>query len=182
MDKIIRFLKNLLLGSFVVMLCLAYYELLGKSIPVTLYVDANKKSLAQISVDMFFYVPAVFMVLINVLISLVVRVFKKIPIEKLKVSNADFWNEDKDRQELLQKIFVAWIYGFALLVNFFVVMLVGKTWFVNRGIGGELWEYGVMSICFLLLFSIWLFGIFYRLKLRREEFFVSKEAAFDDED
>ncbi|TAE75830.1 MAG: hypothetical protein EAZ85_01495 [Bacteroidetes bacterium] len=182
MDKIIRFLKNLLLGSFVVMLGLAYYELVDKTTPVTLYLDANKKPLMKISVDMFFYVPAVFMVLVNVFVSMIVRIFKQIPVQRLKVANADFWNEDEDRRELLQKIFVAWIYGFAFIINFFVTMIVGKTWFVNRGIGGQLWEYGVISLCFLSLMLVWLFGIFYRLKLRREEFFVSKEAAFDDED
>lgn len=182
MDKIIRFLKNLLLGGFVVILGLAYYELVDKSTPVALYVDSNKKPLVQVSLDVFFYVPMFFMVLLNVFIALIVRVFKQIPIKNINITNKDFWHADEDRQELLQKMFVAWIYGFALITNFFVTMIVAKTWFVNRGIGGQLWEYGVISICFLSLMLIWLFGMFYRLKLRREEFFVAKDAQFEDDE
>jgi hypothetical protein len=182
MDKMIRFLKNLLLGAFIIILCLAYYELADSTTAIKLYVDSNKKPLATTSADVFFYVPAIFMIVLNMLISTIVRVFKQIPIKNIKVINAEYWHADEERQEILQKILVSWIYGFALIINFFVVMLVTKTWFVNRGIGGQSWEYGVMGISFLLILGTWLFGIFYRLRLNREEFFVASEYVKDEDD
>jgi hypothetical protein len=123
------------------------------------------------------------MVLVNVLISLIVRTFKKLALEKINfIPHKNYWLADEDKKEVLEKILLAWIYGYALIINFFIDLLVAKIWFVNRSIGGELWEYSVMFACFLLVFFVWAFGIKYRLGLQRDEYFVSKEYIKDEDD
>lgn len=187
MDKILRALKNVLVVCFVAILGLSYYELSNKDSPVTLCVLADKTPISRIDVEYFFYVPMLFMVVFNVILSLWANVFKKFPLDKLpNFPNKKYWLAQKENErethEQLRKIFVSWVYGFGVIINAFITILTAKLWFVNRNIGGELWEYQMLSVTFVSLIALWIGYLFYRLSLKREEFFTASEGKLESED
>jgi hypothetical protein len=170
MNKIIRFLKNFLILAFVIILFLAYYELSERFAPVTLYRDKFGHSIASTDPNTYFYTFFGFFILINLLISSIARITQQFPLEKIRIPNQDFWQQDKAHIQRLHDVFEAWIFGFALILNVFMTILAAKIWFVNRGIGGQMWEYGMMALSLVLILLIWIGFIFYRLRIRREEY------------
>ncbi len=187
MDKVLRFLKNVLVVGFMAILGLSYYELSGKDSPVTLCVLADKTPIYRIDVAYFFYVPMLFMVVFNVILSLWAGVFKKFPLDKLpSFPNKKYWinqkENEREKHEQLRRIFVSWVYGFGVIINAFVTLLVAKLWFVNRSIGGELWEYQMLSVTFVVLIVGWIGYLFYRLSLKREDFFTAKDGKIETEE
>jgi hypothetical protein len=187
MDKILRFLKNVLVVVFIAVLGLSYYELSNKDSPVTLCITADKIPIIRISVEYFFYIPMLFIIVFNIIISLWANVFRKFPLDKLpNFPNKKYWlakkEDERTKHEQLRKIFVSWVYGFGVIINAFVSLLVGKLWFVNRSIGGELWEYQMLSITLIVLILLWIAYLFYRLSLKREEFFTSSEGKIENDD
>lgn len=176
MLKVTRFFKNTTVLAFVVVISLAYYELTDLTSPVVLYRDVTGKSLANTSSDVFFYGFSVFLILLNVLISIIVRLMRDMPLQKMKVPQADFWLSDKAHVEKLREVWSVWFYGLALLLNVFVIFCVVKIWFINRGQGGQVWEWGLTLAVFIIGLLAWIGFMFYRLRLRRFDFFDSKPA------
>ncbi len=170
MVNVIKLVKNATILLFVVLLGMAYYELSDRGAPVTVYRATDGSSLAAIDHHTFFYVAAGFMVISNLLIAMIARVMQEMPLEKFSIPERDFWLEDTDRKAKLREVFVVWIYGFALIINTLVITGVVKIWFTNRGMGGQLYEYGLMALVFLVALVGWIAFIFYRLRIRREEF------------
>lgn len=170
MVKVVRFVKNVTIILFMLILGLAYYELSDRSAPVTVYIDSGSKQVYQIHPELLFYSAALFMVLANVLISWVAKLTPHLPFKKMNLPNKDFWFRNKETENKLKDVFVVWVYGFALIINTLVILIVGKIWFVNRSIGGQLYEYGLLALGFLLALLLWIGFIFYRLRIRREEF------------
>jgi hypothetical protein len=170
MDKVVRFLKNVLIVGFIVILGLAYYELSDRFAPVTLFRDVYGHSVFETDHHTFFYVAFIFFMVLNILISLIAKIFREMPLNRLRVPNRDFWFKDTDSQAQFRTVIVAWIYGFAVILNAFLTILAAKIWFVNRSIGGQLYEYGLLSLTLVLLLLVWVGFIFYRLRIRREEY------------
>lgn len=170
MNKIIRFLKNFLILVFVIILFLAYYELTERFAPVTLYRDKFGHSIASTDPNTYFYTFFAFFIVINLLISMIAKITKQFPLEKIRLPQRDFWKQDKAHIQSLHIVFEAWIYGFALIINTFMIILAAKIWFVNRSIGGQLWEYGLMALTLIIILLIWIGFIFYRLSIKREEY------------
>lgn len=176
MLKVTRFFKNITVLAFVVVLSLAYYELTDLTSPVVLYRDVTGKSLASTNSDVFFYGFSIFLIVLNVLISIIVRLMREIPLQKMKVPKADFWLSDKQHIEKLRDVWSVWFYGLVLLINIFIIFCVVKIWFINRGQGGQAWEWGLTLAVFVLGLLAWGGFLFYRLRLRRLDFFDSKPA------
>jgi RsiW-degrading membrane proteinase PrsW (M82 family) len=170
MDKVARFIKNVLIGGFIVILSLAYYELSDRFAPVTLFRDPYGHSVFETDHNTFFYVAFIFFMVLNILISLIANLTKSMPLSRLRVPNRDFWLKDADSQEHLRVVLVAWVYGFAIILNAFMIILTAKIWFVNRSIGGQLYEYGLLALTLVLLLLVWIGFIFYRLRIRRAEY------------
>ena len=170
MEKLTRFLKNTLIAGFIVILLLAYYDVKDIGLPVTIYRDAAGESLQEVPIDWFFYVPVVFLVLTNILISWIAKLIDAFPLKKLNIPNKSFWFEDRDRIEKLEIVLKSWVYGFAIILNLLFVVLITQVWMTNRGLGGQLYQYGLITLVFVMIFSGWIAFIFYRLRLKKEEF------------
>ena len=170
MEKLTRFLKNILILGFIGLLIFAYLDFRDIGKPVTLYRDATGQSLQEIQADWFFYVPVVFLIVLNILISWTAKMIGGLPLKKLNLPNKAFWFEEEDRSEQLEVVLKSWIYGFAIIINLLFVVLVTQVWMTNRGLGGQLYQYGLITLIFVLVFSGWIAFIFYRLRLNREEF------------
>ncbi|MCU0447305.1 MAG: hypothetical protein MUE85_20610 [Microscillaceae bacterium] len=170
MDKVVRFVKNVLILGFLVILSMAYYELADRFAPVTLYRDAYGHSAFATDHHTFFYVSFLFFIILNMFISMIAKIVREMPLGRLQVPHRDFWLKDSDSQDRLRAVLLAWVYGFAVILNAFLTILTAKIWFVNRSIGGQLYEYGLLSLTLVVLLGIWIGFIFYRLRIRREEY------------
>ncbi len=171
MLRVTRFFKNATVLVFVVVLGLAYYELTDLSSPVVLYRDTAGKSLSSTSSSVFFYGFSIFVITMNVLISVIVKLMQEMPFQKMRVPHADFWLSDAFHVGKLRDVWSVWFYTLALLLNLFMMFCVVKLWLINRGQGGQLWEWGVTLAAFFVVLLTWAGFIFYRLRLRRVEFF-----------
>jgi hypothetical protein len=171
MLKVTRFFKNATILVFVVALGLAYYELTDLTSPVVLYRNTIGKSLATINSDVFFYGFSIFLIVMNILISIIVKLMNQMPLQKIKVPNADFWFSDAFHISKLRDVWSVWFYTLAILINLFLIFCVVKLWLINRGQGGQLWEWGVTLLVFFMVLITWGGFIVYRLRLRRVEFF-----------
>lgn len=169
MIQITRILKNLLIAICLLLLGFGYYELSDRTGLVTLYKDSKGNPLGLIDTDMFFYIPGIFVVVINVLISMMAKLMAMMPFEKLNIPNKDYWMEDEDHRERLNEIMISWVYVLAIIINIFCAILIIKVWFTNRNVGGQPYEYGLLSLTFLLVMLGWGVFPFYRLRIRKEE-------------
>lgn len=170
MVLLVRFVKNITILAFIVLLGMAYYELSDRSASVVVYKDAANNPVMSTTANTYFYASSIFFIVINILISILVKVVRSLPLENFNLPNRDFWAENETRTEKLHGIFSTWIYGLALIVNVLIITCVVKIWFINRGIGGQLYEYGLLALSFVIALGIWFGFIFYRLRIRREEF------------
>lgn len=173
MDKITRFVKNVTILIFVLALGLAYYEFSDRNATVVVVIDSQSNPIFGITSETFFYTFTIFFALINVLISTIVQLTKKFPLNRINwIPNQDFWFSSTERYIKLQQALVSWIYGFALIINALVIFLIVKIWMANRNTGGYLWEYQVAILLFLVGIIAWIGFLIYRLRLRREEYIV----------
>lgn len=167
---LIRFVKNITILGFIILLGLAYYELSDRSAEVVVYRDAAKNPALSTSSNVFFYIASILFIVSNILISVLVKVVRGLPLHKFNLPNQDFWSANRERIEILHDIFTSWIYILALIINSLIIACVLKIWFTNRGMGGQLYEYGLLALAFLIAIGFWIGFIFYRLKIKREEF------------
>lgn len=170
MQKITRFVKNVLVLGFVLVLGLSYYELADRVAPVVLTKAPDGSTLMSTTASTYFYASAGFVVLTNILFSIMAKSVANMPLHHLPISNADFWRQDEEHKERLKDVFMTWIYGFPLILNAFMTLLIAKIWFVNRQIGGQVYEYGLLTVGLLLVLFLWIGFLFYRLRIRREEY------------
>ena len=170
MEKLTRFLKNILIVGFIGILLFAYLDFRDIGKPVTLYRDAVGQSMQEVPVDWFFYAPVIFLIVLNILISWMSKMIDGLPLKKLNLPNKAYWFEKEDRSEQLEVVLKSWIYGFAIIINLLFIVLITQIWMTNRGLGGQLYQYGLITLVFVLIFSGWIGFIFYRLRLNREEF------------
>ncbi|MDX2301658.1 MAG: hypothetical protein NW226_02605 [Microscillaceae bacterium] len=170
MEKITRFVKNTLVLLFLILLLMAYYDIRDIGEQVTVYRDTTGKGLGTINPDWFFYAPLIFLILLNVIISRIARMVGDFPLQKLNLPQKDFWFEDAEREEKLEVVLKTWVYGFALIFNILFVVLISQIWMAHRGLGGQLYQYGLILVVFTVVLLGWIGFIFYRLRLRKEEF------------
>ncbi len=172
MGKVVRFFKNVSILLFVVLLVLSYMELSDRSTTLVLYRDADGGHQFRVSVDTYFYASSAIVIFSNFILSMVVMQLQRLPMHRMEMPEVDFWRASPERKERLKDIFRVWIYGFAIMINVVVITCVGKIWFVNRGIGGKLSEYGWILFGFVLAFLLWFGFIFYRVRVRKEEYII----------
>lgn len=148
----------------------AYFDIKDIGSQVVLYRDSEGNRLQEIQTDRFFYAPIIFLIVFNVIISRIARMVDDFPLKKLNLPQKDFWFEHVDRVQKLEVVLKTWIYGFGLIFNALFVVLIAQIWLTNRGLGGQLSQYGWIMLVFLVILGGWISFIFYRLRIRREEF------------
>ncbi|NJL12010.1 MAG: hypothetical protein HC913_02710 [Microscillaceae bacterium] len=170
MRRVVRFFKNVTILVFLLALSLSYYELSDMTTPVLIYKSTGNIGAFSIDNHTYFYVPSIFLVLVNVLLALLVRVLRGVPLARLPIPQKAFWLSTPALRQQLREVLMTWIYSLAIIINVFLTVMLVKVWMVNRNQGGEAFEYLWFLLIFLVFFTAWLGFIIYRLRLTREEF------------
>jgi hypothetical protein len=170
MVRVLRFFKIFTFITFVIAIAICYYEVTNDNRNIVLYTNALGRALYAVSPSEFFYAFGGFLLLFNILLGFVANLLRSYPLSQLPVPNKDFWLRDKSTRKNLVDVFETWVHSLAIILNIFAAILAAKIWLINRKQGGELQEYGYFVLGLLLLLCLWAGFIFYRLRLRREEF------------
>jgi hypothetical protein len=172
MPRLLKFLQIVTAFIFAIALGFSYYEMsddkTGKL--VTLYTNAEGNPLAQLEPGTYFYSIAGFFVIFNILIALLIKTLESFPLSRLKLPNAEFWFRNSQSERKLHEVFESWLMGLILIMNAFLTVMAVKIWLVNRNQGGQLYEYGFFVMILLLALLLWFGFIFYRLRIKREDF------------
>jgi hypothetical protein len=169
MAKLVRFIKNVSIIACMIVLGVSYLDIKDLGVLVKLYLDAQNRALLQTDAQTYFFSVVVLLVLLNVPISMIARFLRGVPISKFNIPNKAFWTESEDRKLKVQSIFLLWVYSLALIINMVLFFTVLKIWAINRGIGGQLGDYAIILVTFLIALIIWIAYIALRLRIPKEE-------------
>jgi hypothetical protein len=165
MTTVLQIVKNLFLFVLSITLILAYSDLSVKDGKVVLYY-ANNDLVVATSILSFFYIPSIFMIVFNILVSSVVHILKGVPLKILPLPNKSFWIGDHENSLEARKILEGWLIALALWVNILLEIVVVKVWQVNRDLRGTPESYLLYTILAILLLIGWLLYPFVRFSYK----------------
>jgi len=158
---VIRLLKMLTwLGTLVVLLYTYYY------LPDKIAIHYNEIGVPDnfLSREAFFYVAAFFIILLNVLLSLIGRLLLGLPKQALMVPNRPYWLANADNQEKLMYILRNWINSLATALNVYILAMIFITLRLHTNQRVFLSDYTWMLFAGLAIIIIWIVYLPIRLR------------------
>ncbi|PKQ69919.1 hypothetical protein [Raineya orbicola] len=158
MNLFIAFLKNFSLVAFS-----AVWLITNAGFPTEISLNYPYN---PISKHWFLYVVLGFVGIFNLLMVFFLRFLQSIPIEKLRIPQADFWKENELSREEFYNVLKAWFHTFTAFFNLYIAFLLYKIWDINVMIQDTVdmtifWAIGLFIILFALSY------IFIRFRIRK---------------
>lgn len=143
MDLMITFLKNFSILVFIVFVLGVY-----NSVPedVAFGIDA----IGKMDKSHFFYAMAAFVILINLFLTIFVKYFNAIPIQKFKMPKSDFWLENEESRLAFFYVIQSWAYSLMAVFNALICLLLFKIYKINDLAGIS----GINLLPYLLLIAV----------------------------
>jgi uncharacterized membrane protein len=162
---IFKYIKYLSLFAFIILLFVAYYYL-PERIPY--HYDPYGHADEFIDRSHFFYAAGIFVVLFNVALSLLAKLFYYVPARSLPIPNRHYWTTGSENRREFYEIVEDWLNCLAAFVNSFMVLCLYALLRINTSL-----EVGVRHYTWILpvgtaLLIIWLFLLPGRLLIRRK--------------
>lgn len=117
---VVRLLKILSWLGALVFLLYSYYYL-----PDQIAIHYNEEGVPDnfLSREAFFYISAIFIILLNVFLSLIGRLLIGLPSQVLRVPNATHWLADSTNREQLMYILRNWLNSLAAVLNVYIMAM-----------------------------------------------------------
>lgn len=158
MNLLIAFLKNISLVVFA-----AVWLILNVSYPSEISLNYPYNPVAK---DWILFAVLGFVGLFNLMMIFFLKFLQNVPIQNLRLPQAEFWKENELSREEFYKVLKAWFYTFITVVNLYVAFILYKIWDINVIIQDtvSMTPYWVIGAALLL---VWVSFISFRFRIKK---------------
>ncbi|TAF67870.1 MAG: hypothetical protein EAZ55_02295 [Cytophagales bacterium] len=168
MVRVVRFIKIISLIAFLFILSLTYYDTSDKGEQIALYfAKAQSADAYSIEKNMYFYANAIFVLLLNFLISMAITVLRNFPLEMLSFPQKKYWTATPQHRKELYSFLENWCNVLAIAMNIFMMLLLYHIWQINRNLQGSQESYLLYVILLIVIVSTWALFLPIRLLFKK---------------
>lgn len=153
--KVLRFVRNVSILIFLVVLGYAYYDMGDRKELITLFFDAEQYPVEMIHKNYFFYVPASFVIVLNILLAILTKTLRGIPLRLLPIAKKEYWRKEEETRLQARDIIESWLASFAIMFNGLTAWTVMHIWRMNRTLEGTASGYILFLVIGLLTLIAW---------------------------
>ncbi len=157
MILVFRAVKLFSILAFIGVLAFTYYDMAERSGTgqITLFFNTNLSIAESVDNTTYFLVPAIFLIVLNLLVSISKALYRRIPLKFLSIPNRSYWLENDERRHQLNTIFEVWFDTFATAVHIFIITLMLQIWQINRDLTGGSDKYILYLFAGIAILTIW---------------------------
>lgn len=167
--KVLRFIRNISMLVFLVILGYAYYDMGDRKELITLFFDVEQYPVEMIHKNYFFYVPASFVIVLNILLAILTKTLRGIPLRLLPIARKDYWLKEEETRLQARDILESWMASFAIMFNGLTAWTVMHIWRINRTLEGTASGYILFLVIGLLILIAWSAYLPIRFRLTQKE-------------
>jgi hypothetical protein len=158
MNLFIAFFKNISLITFA-----AVWLILNVSFPSEVSLNYPYNPIAK---DWVLYASLAFVGMFNLIMVFFLRMLQNIPIQNMRLPQADFWKENEISRDEFFKVLKAWFYTFMTFINLYVAFILYKIWDINVMIQDtvSLLPFWILGIG---IFTAWIVFLAIRFRIRK---------------
>jgi preprotein translocase subunit Sec61beta len=158
MNLFIAFFKNISLITFA-----AVWLILNVSFPSEISLNYPYNPITK---DWVLYASLAFVGMFNLIMVFFLRMLQNIPIQNMRLPQADFWKENEISRDEFFKVLKAWFYTFMTFINLYVAFILYKIWDINVMIQDavSLLPFWILGIG---IFIAWIVFLAIRFRIRK---------------